>query len=107
MDNFQQSIKETRELRWQNFGELSSDEKIQKLAGIILCKLANDAAPLPVNLRNPGSNFDSIIFALISKAQNTPDNYYRLMLAFPEYVSLWEEWQNTQDEEDFFKEYNC
>jgi len=33
------------------------------------------------------------------------DNYYRLMLAFPEYVMLWEEWQNTEKEEDFFKKY--
>ena len=28
-----------------------------------------------------------------------------LTIAFPEYVLLWEEWQNSEDEEEFFKKY--
>jgi len=68
-------------------------------------KKRDETAPLAVNLKNFGDNFDSRIFELISKAQSTPDNYYRLMLAFPEYVQLWEEWQNTPDQQDFFNKY--
>ncbi len=52
-----------------------------------------------------GSNFDALIFCLISKAQSTPENYYRLRMGFPDYVELWEEWQNTENEGDFFNKY--
>lgn len=52
-----------------------------------------------------GSDFDSIVFILISKAQSTPDNYYRLCMGFPDYVEMWEEWQATKNEEDFFNKY--
>lgn len=105
MDEILKKLKELRELRWEEFEKLNSDEKLGRLEVIMLLKQINQSAPLAVNLRNFGSNFDSIIFELISKAQSTPDNYYRLMLAFPEYVKLWEEWQETENEADFFKRY--
>lgn len=105
MDEFQQKLKENREFRWERFNESDAEEKLLRLHVIIAMKKRDETAPLAVNLRNFGSNFDSIIFELISKAQLTPDNYYRLMLAFPEYVKLWEEWQNTEDQEEFFKKY--
>jgi hypothetical protein len=105
MDDFQKKLKEARNFRWERFNELDAEQKLLKLSIIVAMKKENESAPLAVNLRNFGSNFDSIIFELISKAQSTPDNYYRLMLAFPEYVELWEEWQNTEDEEEFFKKY--
>lgn len=109
MDELQQKLKEKREERWKLFDELDAEHKLMQLANIVMMKAINqikDERPhLAVNLRNFGSNFDSIIFELISKAQLTPDNYYRLMLAFPEYVKLWEEWQNTEDQEEFFKKY--
>lgn len=105
MDDLQQKLKENREFRWERFNELDAEEKLLRLSIIIAIKKRDETAPLAVNLRNFGSNFDSIIFELISKAQSTPDNYYRLILAFPEYVQLWEEWQKTEDEEEFFKKY--
>jgi len=52
-------------------------------------------------------SFDSIIMFLISKAQGTYFNRMRLLVGFPEYVEMWEEWQNTYEEEDFFKKYNA
>lgn len=104
-DDLQQKLKEARESRWEKFDQLDPAEKLIKLSIIIRLKKAHETSPLAVNIRNSGSNFDSIIFELICKAQSTPDNYYRLMLAFPEYVKLWEEWQNTENEEEFFKKY--
>lgn len=105
MDDLQKKLKEQRDFRWERFNESSPEEKLLRLSLIIYSKEENQNAPLAVNLRNFGSNFDSIIFELICKAQSTPYNYYRLMLAFPEYVKLWEEWQNTEDEAEFFKKY--
>jgi hypothetical protein len=108
MDKLQKKLKENREFRWERFNESDAEEKLLRLQVIIAMKAKEEQEEgyhLAVNLRNFGSNFDSIIFELISKAQSTPDNYYRLMLAFPEYVKLWEEWQNTEDEKEFFKKY--
>jgi len=103
MDEFQQKLKEARDFRWERFNESDAEEKLLRLAVIVAMKKKDETSPLAVNLRNFGNNFDSIIFELISKAQSTPDNYYRLMLAFPEYVLLWEEWQNTENQDEFFK----
>ena len=98
-------IKMQRATRWVKFDLQSADEKLEKLEKIIQNKKITQCH-LAINLRFPESNFDSIIFALISKAQSTPENYYRLMLAFPEYVRLWEEWQDCENEQEFFKKYN-
>jgi hypothetical protein len=105
MDDFQKKLKEARDFRWERFNDLGAEEKLLSLLIIVAKKKNGESVPLAVNLRDFGSNFDSIVFELISKAQSTPDNYYRLMLAFPEYVQLWEEWQNTEDEQEFFKKY--
>jgi hypothetical protein len=50
-------------------------------------------------------NFSSLVFRLISKAQSTPENMARLRIGFLDWVEIWEEWQNTQDETLFFKKY--
>jgi len=107
MDEFQKKLKKARQHRWKSFSESSSDEKLFRL-GLICHEKAKEDVHLAVNLKDFRDNFDSRVFELISKAQSTPDNYYRLMLAFPEYVKLWEEWQNCindKEEKDFFNKY--
>lgn len=51
---------------------------------------------------NGGDSFNCLVFRLITKAQSTPKNMTKLVFAFPEYVSIWLEWQRCADEEKFF-----
>ena len=57
------------------------------------------------NWQNGANNFDALVFTLISKAQSTPHNMYRLAMAFSEWIEVWKEWQETKDEEEFFQKY--
>ena len=52
-----------------------------------------------------GISFSDIVFILISKAQLTPKNLLKLEIAFLEYVEMYNEWQSTKNEKDFFKKY--
>lgn len=108
MDDFQNKINETRQLNQFIFKNLHNDSKFITLDKIIeekdKRKLAR-ALRWQLDEKGYASSFDQRIFELISKAQSTRENYYRLMMGFPDYVEMWEEWQATENEEDFFKKY--
>lgn len=50
---------------------------------------------------NPSDNFHSLLFTLIAKADL--DNRKSLALAFPAEVLAWNMWQESPDEDEFFK----
>lgn len=51
--------------------------------------------------RQGGTNFTSLLFSLISKSD--PDNLERIALGFPFEVLVWQEWQASKDEIEYFK----
>lgn len=53
-------------------------------------------------VRDKGTNFHSLLYTLITKADI--QNRARLRLAFPDQVEVWEAWQAAPDEKIFFEE---
>ncbi len=51
---------------------------------------------------NP-TNFTSKLYELISKADG--QNRYAISRGFPNEVAIWQEWQDSPDEKEFFKKY--
>jgi hypothetical protein len=104
MDTLQEKLKRMRQDRWTKFEEESANARDLFLKILTESK---DKKRMATSLkwRDEGDNFDQRIFELISKAQYTPENYYRLMIGFPDYVRMWEEWQDTADEQQFFNKY--
>lgn len=51
-----------------------------------------------------GTNFTSLLYDLIAKADN--ENKERIRLAFPHEVKAYLEWFNMPSAEDFYKKYN-
>ena len=49
------------------------------------------------------TNFHSLLYHLITHAD--PGNRHRIALAFPNEVQAWNDWQKSDDQENFFKEY--
>lgn len=51
-------------------------------------------------LRNSdASNFSALLFVLITKADSS--NKYRLRIAFPHYVHVFEDWHRSENPEEF------
>lgn len=105
LDNFldeMMALAAVRPVASKIFNEASADDRFNRLNQIVS---KTDKKRLAISIKYSGSNFDSLIFVLISKAQSSKENYYRLRMGFPDYVDLWEEWQASPNEEDFFKKY--
>lgn len=102
--NFNQLMFCVREIQTAFFNKQTAEKKFEVLSSLVEKK---DKRSLAKSLKfEEGSrSFSEHIFELISKAQSTPENYYRLRMGFPDYVEMWEEWQETEKEEDFFNKY--
>lgn len=101
MKTIEEKLTELRQRRWEAMGEISSDTKILKSMSYGLDKTKQIAQCI----KSGGDSFDCLILRLISKAQNTPENYFCLMVGFPIHVILWEIWQESDNEQEFFDEY--
>ncbi len=103
-DDFQNTINEIRNFNQIIFNAMPAHSKLEKLEETVNKKDKRKLAKA-LMWHNDGDSFDQRIFELISKAQSTSHNYYRLMMGFPDYVEMWAEWQATENEEDFFNKY--
>lgn len=50
-----------------------------------------------------GSNFTSLLYTLINKAD--PVNRAKIRRSYPVEVTVYEDWQKSPDEKDFFKKH--
>ncbi|NBV06636.1 MAG: hypothetical protein EBS06_05310 [Proteobacteria bacterium] len=100
-----------KELKTQSesFRKTSPENKIKKLEEIIEKKSKFETA---LALKNIGfDEFDSMIFFLISKAaKESPENYYRIRMGFPDYVEIWEQlkhsaWSADHNTDKFFRKF--
>jgi len=103
MDDIQKDIAFIRNRLSKEFKAMTVEERDIFLQEIVRKKNRNKLAQI---LSFKGDSFDARVFELIYKAQTTPENYFRLRLGFPDHVELWEEWQATENEGDFFKKYS-
>ena len=55
-------------------------------------RLVDHTAELALFLGGSHDSFTGKLLELIAKAQSTPDNFWRLRLAFPREVRAWETW---------------
>ena len=102
--DIQKTIEAVRDLNRTTFNTSSANKRFEVLDRLIADKSKKQLAQA-LRWRSDGDSFDQRIFELISKAQVTTYNYYRLYMGFPDYVEIWEEWQAAPNEEDFFKKY--